>query len=133
MVFDDGFFAWGSIVFFCVSLLTLFVCVMLRKHENIKLHICFYFVAILLFLCTAFSQDVSSSWLSSIALLVFSLSMFFHVLLLKRDFSGRLFEVVSVVKSALVVLRWCAFVDLCILVLLSLYERVAPYYLNFVF
>jgi hypothetical protein len=132
MTFDNRFFVIFIGVFFVVSVVCLLVSFFSSDKDRSHHVLSFGSIAGLLFLCTLFSQDVAASWLSSIALLAFSFSEFLLLVVVPHFSNERLRDFFAVLRSAFVVVRMVAFVNLCIMVALSCYERVFPYYFSFV-
>lgn len=113
---------------------TVLLAVMLGLRRDRHAEAVMSVVSMLLWVAIAFAQNVALTWLASLAYVAFALSVSLRVAVPRPDgqSSGHATSVFGVVSSAAEVVLAVAALDLAILVVLALLEKVIPYYVSLV-
>lgn len=126
----DAKFALMSLVCGIGSTIVLSVALVLRRERGDARTTSV--LATLLWVATAFAQNVALTWLASLAYAAFAVTFSARLLFGEARPSGHLRSVVGVVLSACDVVYATGLLDLAILVVLALVEKVIPYYVALV-
>lgn len=89
-------------------------------------------VATLLWVAIAFAQNVALTWLASLAYAAFAVSLTARMALASARPKGHAKSVLGVTMSVMDVVCTTAALDLAVLVVLALVEKVIPYYVSLV-
>lgn len=127
----DAEFALMSLVFGIGSTLVL-VGLAVRRHDRADI-VMMSVVSLLLWVAIAFAQNVALTWLASLAYAAFALSVTCRVALGElgdESLSGHMRSVMGVMSAVFDVVLMTGMLDLAVLVMLALVEKVIPYYVS---
>lgn len=127
----DAKFALMSLIFGIGS--TLVLAVVAFRHRDRTDVTMLSVTSMLLWVAIAFAQNVALTWLASLAYASFALAMALRFVMERLDgtrLSGHMGAVQGVASATFDVILMTGLLDLAVLVVLALVEKVIPYYVS---